>query len=58
MMSSLCFSALILSVALRLWRVRELWDVIRNILICVSKMNKCFTGLEGHEDEELMTMFG
>ncbi len=34
-----------------LWRVRELSECIRNILICVLKMNECLTGLERHECE-------
>ncbi len=34
-----------------LWRVRELSDLIQNILICVPKMSKVFTGLEWHEGE-------
>ncbi len=34
-----------------LWRVRKLLDFIKNILICVQKMNKCLTGLERHECE-------
>ncbi len=34
-----------------LWRVRELSDFIRNILICVPKMNEGLTGLERHEGE-------
>ncbi len=32
------------------WRVRELSDLIRNILICILKMNEGLTGLERHED--------
>ncbi len=32
-----------------LWRVRELSDFIRNILICVPKMNEGLTGLKRHE---------
>ncbi len=32
-------------------RVRELSDSIKNILICVSKMNEGLTGLERHEGE-------
>ncbi len=32
-------------------RVRELSDLIKNILICVPKMNGGFTGLEQHEGE-------
>ncbi len=32
-----------------LWRVRELSDLIKNILICVPKMNEGLTGLERHE---------
>ncbi len=32
-------------------RVRELSEFIKNILICVPKMNKGFTGLERHEGE-------
>ncbi len=34
-----------------LWRVRELSDLIKNILICVLKMNKCLMGLERHEGD-------
>ncbi len=34
-----------------LWRVRELSDFIRNIFICVLKMNGGLTGLERHEGE-------
>ncbi len=29
-----------------LYRIRKLSDFIRNILICVPKMNKCLTGLD------------
>ncbi len=36
-------------------RVRELSDFIKNILICVPKMNEGLTGLERHEGEYLMT---
>ncbi len=32
-------------------RVRELSEFIKNILICVLKMNGGLTGLEGHEGE-------
>ncbi len=32
-------------------RVRELSECIKNILICVLKMNEGLTGLERHEDE-------
>ncbi len=32
-------------------RVRELLECIKNILICVQKMNKGCTGLERHEGE-------
>ncbi len=32
-------------------RVRELSECIKNILICVSKMNEGLTGLERHEGE-------
>ncbi len=32
-------------------RVRELSDFIKNILICVPKMNEGLTGLERHEGE-------
>ncbi len=32
-------------------RVRELSDFIKNILLCVPKMNEGFTGLEWHEGE-------
>ncbi len=34
-----------------LCRVRELLDFIKNILICVLKMNEGLTGLEQHEGE-------
>uniref|UniRef100_A0A8C1UMC0 Uncharacterized protein n=1 Tax=Cyprinus carpio TaxID=7962 RepID=A0A8C1UMC0_CYPCA len=34
-----------------LWRVKVLKDFIRNILICVLKMNEGLTGLKRHEDE-------
>ncbi len=34
-----------------LWRVRELSDFIKNILISVSKMNEGLAGLERHEGE-------
>ncbi len=30
-------------------------DFIKNILICVPKMNEGLTGLEWHEGEQLMT---
>ncbi len=32
-------------------RVRKLLDLIKNILICVPKMNEGLTGLEQHEVE-------
>ncbi len=32
-----------------LWRARKLADFIKNILICVLKMNEGLTGLEQHE---------
>ncbi len=32
-------------------RVRELSELIQNILICVLKMNKGLTGFERHEGE-------
>ncbi len=32
-------------------RVRKLLHLIKNILICVSKMNEGLTGLERHEGE-------
>ncbi len=38
-------------------RVRELSDSIKNILICVPKMNKAFTCLERHGGKWLMTKF-
>ncbi len=38
-----------------LWRVRKLSDFIKNILICVQKMNKGLSGLDRHEDDSLMT---
>jgi len=31
--------------------VRQLLDLIKNILICVPKMNESLTGLEQHEGE-------
>jgi len=31
--------------------VKKLSDFIKNILICVLKMNEGLTGLERHEDE-------
>ncbi len=34
-----------------LWRVRELSDFIKNILISVLKMNEGLAGLERHEGE-------
>ncbi len=34
-----------------LCRVRKLSDIIKNILICVSKINESLTGLERHEAE-------
>ncbi len=36
-------------------RVRELLEFIKNILICVLKINQGLTDLERHEGEELMT---
>ncbi len=36
---------------LMLWRVRKLSDLIKNILICVLKMNEGLAGLERHEGE-------
>ncbi len=38
-------------------RVRELSKLIKNILICLLKMNEGLTGLERHEGELLMTEF-
>ncbi len=38
-------------------RVRELSECIKNILICVPKMNEGLKGLERHEGEYLMTEF-
>ncbi len=38
-------------------KVRELSECIKNILICVLKMNEGLTGLERHEGELLMTEF-
>ncbi len=40
-----------------LCRVRKLSDFIKNILICVLKMNEGLTGLELHEGELLMKYF-
>ncbi len=34
-----------------LWRVRKLSDFIKNIFICVPKMNEGLTGLERHKGE-------
>ncbi len=34
-----------------LWRVRKLMDFIKNILICVPKMNEGLTGLKQHEGQ-------
>ncbi len=36
---------------LAVWRVRKLSDFIKNIFICVPKMNKGLTGLDWHEGE-------
>ncbi len=36
---------------LSIFRVRKLSNFIKNILICVPKMNKGLTGLERHEGE-------
>ncbi len=47
----------LLSMFLAVYGVRELSDLINNILICVSKMNEGLTGLERHEGESLMTEF-
>ncbi len=38
-------------------RVRELSESIKNILNCVPKTNKAFTGLERHEGKWFMTKF-
>ncbi len=40
-----------------LCRVRKFLYFIKNILICVLKMNECLTGLERHEADQLMTKF-
>ncbi len=40
-----------------LWMARKLSDFIKNILICVPKMNEGLTGLERHEGESFMTEF-
>ncbi len=40
-----------IAVALLFMEVRELSDLIKNILICVQKMNEGLTGLERHEGE-------
>ncbi len=40
-----------------LWRLRKLSNFIKNIFICVPKMNEGLTGLERHEGELLMTEF-
>jgi len=37
--------------------VIELSDLIKNIFICVVKMNESLTGLEQHEGESLLTEF-
>ncbi len=41
----------IINVKICLYRVRKLSDLIKNILICVPKMNKSVTGLEWNEGE-------
>jgi len=33
----------------------QLSDLIKNILICVSKINESLTGLEQHEVEKIVT---
>ncbi len=38
-----------------LCRVRELSDFIKNVLICVPKMNEGLVGLERHEGELFRT---
>ncbi len=38
-----------------IWRVWEVSDLIKNILICVPKMNEGLTGLERHEVEPFKT---
>ncbi len=38
-------------IAVCLWRVKKLSDFIKNILICVLKINESLTGLERHEGE-------
>ncbi len=38
-------------------RVRKLSDFIKNILICVPKMNEGLNGLEQNEGDKLMTAF-
>jgi len=40
-----------------LWRDRKLSDLIKDIFICVLKMNERLTGLQRHEGEKLMTEF-
>ncbi len=40
-----------------LWRVRKLSDFIKNILICVPKINEGLMGSERHEGEQLMPEF-
>ncbi len=49
MMPLLPFWALNLSVALLSMQVRKLSDFIKNIFICVLKMNEGLTGLERDE---------
>ncbi len=39
------------------WRNRKTLDFIKNIFICVSKINKSLKGLEQHECEWMMTEF-
>ncbi len=39
------------SLAVYICRIRKLSDFIKNILICVPKMDRGFTGLEWHEGE-------
>ncbi len=37
------------------WRVRNLSGFIKNVIICVSKLNESLMGLEQHESELMIT---
>ncbi len=50
------WALIVLGSLLSMW-VRELSQCVKNILICVSKMNEGLTGLERHEGESLIADF-